>query len=165
MSPNGILIAEDEISASQELRELLEKLGYRVLAVASSSAEALHKAEELHPEIVLMNIRLKGEKDGIQTGSLLHARNNTPIVYMIDYSNQATIRRVTTTGPFGYIFRPFDEKQILATIETALVRHQLERKLRQNRQWLNTTLTSIGDGVIATDDQGLVRLINRIRVG
>ena len=162
MSPNGILIAEDEILAVQELRELLERLGYKVADVASSGAEALRKAEKLHPEIVLMNIRLKGKKDGIQTGSLIHALHDTPIVYMIDYSNQATIRRATATGPFGYIFRPFDEKQIFAAIETALIRHQLERKLQQSRQWLNTTLTSIGDGVIATDERGLVRFINPI---
>ncbi|HEX5808312.1 MAG TPA: response regulator [Anaerolineales bacterium] len=162
MSASDILIAEDENSAAQELREQLEGLGYRVVDVASSSAEALYKTEKLRPQIVLMNIRLKGEKDGIQTGSLLHALHGTPVVYMIDYSNQATIRRVTATGPFGYIFRPFDEKQIVATIETALIRHKLERKLQQSRQWLNTTLTSIGDGVIATDDQGLVRFINPV---
>lgn len=162
MSANDILIAEDENSTAQELRERLEGLGYRVIDIAASSAEALQKTEKLHPEIVLMNIRLKGERDGIQTGSLLHALHGTPIVYMTDYSNQAMIRRVTATGPFGYIFKPFDEKQIVATIETALIRHKLERKLQQSRQWLNTTLTSIGDGVIATDDQGLVRFINPV---
>ncbi len=64
--------------------------------------------------------------------------------------------------PFGYIFRPFDDKQIFAIIETALIRHQLESKLQQSRQWLNTTLTSIGDGVIAIDEQGLVRFINPV---
>src|SRR5574341_1375474 len=162
MSPNGILIAEDEISVAQELRERLEGLGYRVVDSASSSAEALRKTEKLHPEIILMNTRLKGKKDGIQTGSLIHALHDTPIIYVIDYNSPATIRRATTTGPFGYIFKPFDDKQIFATIETALIRHQLERKLRQSRQWLNTTLTSIGDGVIATDEQALVRFINPI---
>lgn len=162
MFTNGILIAEDEMSVAQELRELLEKLDYRVLDIASSSTEVLHKAQKLQPEIILMNTRLKGNKDGIQTGRLLHALHDTPIIYVIDYDGQATIRRATSTGPFGYIFRPFDEKQIFATIEIALIRHQLERKLQQSRQWLNTTLTSIGDGVIAIDDQALVRFINPV---
>ena len=162
MSPSSILIAEYDMSAAQELRERLEGLGYRVVDIASSSAEVLHKTEKLRPEIVLMNVRLKGKKDGIQTGNLLHALHDTPIVYMIDYSSQATIRHAAATGPFGYIFRPFDEKQIFATIETALIRHRLERELQQSRQWLNTLLTSIGDGVIATDEQGLVRFINPI---
>jgi PAS domain S-box-containing protein len=69
---------------------------------------------------------------------------------------------VGPTGPFGYIFRPFDDKYIFATIEIALIRHKMEKKLYQSRQWLNTTLTSIGDGVIATDEQGVVRFINPV---
>lgn len=162
MFPSGILIVEDDMLAAQELKGQLERLGYRVIDVASSSAEALHKTEKLHPEIVLMNIRLKGKKDGIQTGSLLHTLHDTPIVYIVDNDSQTTIRRAVATGPFGYIFRPFDEKQIFATIETALVRHQLETKLQQSGQWLNTTLRSIGDGVIATDERGLVRFINPV---
>jgi PAS domain S-box-containing protein len=162
MSATDILIVEDEKLAAQELRGRLEELGYKVVDIAYSSEEAIEKTEKLRPHIVLMNIRLKGTRDGIQTGSLIGDYHDTPIVYMIDYSSQATIRRAGATGPFGYIFRPFDKKQIFATIETALIRHHLESELRQSRQWLNTILTSIGDGVIATDEQGLVRFINPI---
>jgi PAS domain S-box-containing protein len=164
MSPNRILIVEDEISAAQELRERLEGMGYEVVDIASSTAEALSKTEKLLPELVVMDVRLKGKQDGIQTGSLLHVLHETPIVYMMDDNNQATIRRATATGPFGYIFRSFDDSQIFATIETALIRHQLERKHQQSRQWLNTILRSIGEGVIATDEQGFVRFINPIAV-
>ncbi len=162
MSATGILIAEDEKLIAQELRGLLEELGYKVVDIAYSGEEAIEKTEKLRPYIVLMNIRLKGTRNGIQTGSLIGDSHDTPIVYMVDYSSQATIRRAGASGPFGYIFRPFDKKQIFATIETALIRHQLESELQQSRQWLNTTLTSIGDGVIATDEQGLVRFINPI---
>jgi PAS domain S-box-containing protein len=160
MAATEILIAEYEKTVAQELKVRLEKLGYKVVDIAYSSESAVEKTEKLHPDVVLMNVRLNGAIDGIQTGSYIRDFHDTPIVYMIDYSSQATIRRAGTTGPFGYIFRPFDEKQIFATIETALIRHELESKLRQSRQWLNTTLTSIGDGVIATDEQGLVRFIN-----
>jgi len=160
MPATEILIAEYENSVAQDLKLQLEKLGYNVVDIAYSGAEAGEKTEKLHPDVVLMNVRLNGAIDGIQTGSYIRDYHDTPIVYMIDYSSQATIRRAGTTGPFGYIFRPFDEKQIFATIETALIRHELESKLRQSRQWLNTTLTSIGDGVIATDEQRLVRFIN-----
>lgn len=160
MSAAGILIAEYENSVAQDLKVRLEGLGYRVLDIASSREEAFEKTEMLRPSIVLMNTRLKGATDGFQTGGQIRDDQDIPIVYIVDYGSQATIRRVGTTSPFGYIFRPFDEKQIFATIETALIRHQLERKLEQSRQWLNTTLTSIGDGVIATDEQGLIRFIN-----
>jgi PAS domain S-box-containing protein len=162
MSATDILIVEDEKSVAQGLRERLEELGYKVVDIAYSGEEAIEKTERLRPQIVLMNIRLQGTIDGIQTGNHIRDYHDTPIVYMIDYNSQATIRRAGATGPFGYIFRPFDDKQIFATIETALIRHELESKLRESRQWLNTTLTSIGDGVIATDEQGLVRFINPI---
>jgi len=160
MPATEILIAEYEKSVAQELKLQLEKLGYKVVDIAYSGEAAVEKTKKLRPDVVLMNVRLNGGIEGIQTGSYIRDYHETPIVYMIDYGSQATIRRVSSTGPFGYIFRPFDEKQILATIETALIRHELESKLRQSRQWLNTTLTSIGHGVIATDEQGLVRFIN-----
>ncbi|HLO27803.1 MAG TPA: response regulator [Anaerolineales bacterium] len=162
LSAADILIAEEKRSVAQELKKLLEDLGYEVVEIACSGEEAVEKTEKLRPQVVLMNIRLKGTRDGIQTGSYIRDFYDTPIVYVVDYTSQATIRRAGATGPFGYIFRPFDEKQIFAIIETALIRHQLESKLQQSRQWLNTTLTSIGDGVIATDEQGLVRFINPI---
>ena len=160
MSSAEILIAENEASVAQELKARVEGLGYRVVDIAYSGEEVIQKTERLRPRLVLMNTRLKGSIDGLQTGGLIREIQNVPIVYLVDYGSQATIRRVGATGPFGYVFRPFDEKQIFAAIETALIRHHMEGKLEQSRQWLNTTLTSIGDGVIATDEQGLVRFIN-----
>ena len=162
MSVTDILIVEDNDSVAQELRGQLEALGYKVLDVASSGQEAIEKTKTLRPHIVFMNIRLKGTIDGIQAGSDIREEYDTPVVYTMDYSSQATIRRAGATGPFGYIFRPFDGKQIFATIEIAVIRHQLESQLQQSKQWLNTTLTSIGDGVIAIDEQGLVRFINPV---
>jgi PAS domain S-box-containing protein len=160
MSAPDILIVEDDRSVARELHERLEELGYRVVGIACTGEEAIEKTKQLHPSIVMMNMRLKGKLDAIQIGSQIRDQYDTPVIYMIDYSSQATIRRAGATGPFGYVFQPLEEKQIFATIEIAMIRHQLESKLRQSRQWLNTTLTSIGDGVIATDEQGLVRFIN-----
>jgi PAS domain S-box-containing protein len=162
MSGADILIAEYDRSVAQELKVRLEALGYRVIDIAYSAEEAIEKTGRLRPRLLLMNTRLKGIIDGLQTGNNVCEDQDIPVVYMVDFGSQATLRRVGATGPFGYIFRPFDEKQIYAIIEMALMRHQLERKLEQSRQWLNTTLTSIGDGVIATDEQGLVRFMNPV---
>lgn len=160
MSAADILIVEHEAAVAQDLKAQLEELGYRVVDVACSGEEAIEMTARLHPHVVLMNTRLQGAINSLQTGANIRDDQDIPIIYMVDYGSQSTIRRVGATGPFGYIFRPFDQKQIYATIETALIRHQLESKLQQSRQWLNTTLTSIGDGVLATDEQGLVRFIN-----
>ena len=160
MSAIDILIVEDDPLLAQELREQLEELGYRVRDIARSGEEAIEKTKTLFPHIVLMNMRRTGLVDGLQTGSHIRSNYDTPVIYMTDYGSQTIIRRAGATGPFGYIFRPLDKKQIFATIEIAVIRHQLESQLKQSRQWLNTTLTSIGDGVIATDEQGFVRFIN-----
>lgn len=160
MSPVSILIVEEDASIARELAEHLEGLGYRIAGNARSSQEALQMIEQFQPGIVLTNVRIKGKLEGIRTGSLVHRLHDLPVIYVIDQGSQATIRRAAATSPFGYIFRPFDQKQVLATIETALIRHQLERKLEQSRQWLNTTLTSIADGVLATDEQGRIRFMN-----
>ncbi len=96
----------------------------------------------------------------MQAGSLIRKQHDLPVVYIIDKTSQDTIRRAGTTGPFGYIFKPFEKSQIFATIETALLRHLLEKRLRESHQWLNTILTNIGDGVVATDENGFIRFIN-----
>jgi len=119
MSATEILIAEDEKSVAHELKERLEALGYKVAGIINSGEDAVQVAEELQPDLVLMNVRLRGARSGIKTGSLIHTLHDIPIVYLVDFSSQATIRRAGATGPFGYIFRPFDEKYLYGTIETA----------------------------------------------
>jgi PAS domain S-box-containing protein len=162
MPARAILIAEVDSDAAHELSLHLESFGYQVAGIACSSEEALEKIGELNPDLVLMNIRLKGAIDGIQTGNLIRTYRNIPIIYLVETSGYDTIRRAGATEPFGYIFKPYDERRVFATLETALLRHELESKLHESRQWLNTTLTSIGDGVIATDENGRVRFINLV---
>ncbi len=162
MSATRVLIAELDSTSAHELARHVQAFDYHVVGIAFSGEETLARIRELNPDLVLMNIRLKGAIDGIQTGSLIRTYQNIPIVYLVDTSGQNTIRRAGATEPFGYIFKPFDERRIFATLETALIRHELESRLQESRQWLNTTLTSIGEGVIATDEHGRVRFINPI---
>jgi PAS domain S-box-containing protein len=162
MAAIRILIAEVDSASAHELAGHLEGFGYQVAGIACSSEETLAMIRELNPDLVLMNIYLKGSIDGIQTGGLIRTYRNIPIIYVVDTSRRETIRRAGATEPFGYIFKPFDEMRIFATLETALIRHELESRLNESQQWLNTTLTSIGDGVIATDENGRVRFINLV---
>jgi len=162
VSANILLITNDR-SVARDLHERLVKLGYRIVGVAASEEEGLIKIEAFKPDLILTDIRLEVASGGeIKTGKLIQVRYDLPVIYITESVGQNTIRRARLTGPFGYVYKPFDDQQLLVTMETALTRHQLERKLRESRQWLNTTLTSIGDGVIATDEQGLVRFINPV---
>lgn len=155
-----ILVVTDNQNIASNLRERLTKLGYQVIGFAASEQESIAKIRESKPDVIMTDINLRRGRGGIKTGGLIQSTYNIPIIYITRTIGQATIQRARSTGPFGYIFEPFDDSQLIVTIETALTRHQLERKLRESRQWLNTTLTSIGDGVIATDEHGLVRFIN-----
>jgi len=162
MEKTGILIVTNEKDSSHDLREHLTKLGYRVVGIATSNEEIIAKIETVKPELILTDIRLNGDGEGIKTGQLIHSTYNTPIIYITGSVGETTIQRANSTGTFGYIFKPFDEKQIYATVETALSRHRLESELREGRRWLNAVLDGINDGVIALDNQRMIRFINPI---
>ena len=156
-----LLLVLDETFAS-ELQVPLKRLGYQVVDSVANSQQALERVAELQPDLVLVSIHLDGELGGISVGKQIYNQFDLPVIYISDQSGQATIRRSGGTAPFGYLFRPIDEKQILATIEVALTRHSMEKKVRESEQWLSAILHSISDGVIALDMEERIRFINPI---
>jgi diguanylate cyclase (GGDEF)-like protein/PAS domain S-box-containing protein len=162
MSPAQIMVVEDESIVAKDINHRLKSLGYQVPAMASSGAEAIKKASQTLPDLVLMDIRLKGDMDGVETAEQIRRRFNIPVVYLTAYADNPTLQRAKVTEPFGYILKPFEERELHTCIEVALYKHQMERKLRESEQWLATTLRCIGDGVMATDMTGRVKFINRV---
>lgn len=160
MAPVKILIVDNDRAVTRDLQERLTRLGYEVAGIATTSDDAVTQASKLKPNLVIMNVRLRSGRDGIKTGSLIHSKSNTPIIYFSSQAGQDTIRRAGDTGSFGHIIKPFDDSQLFVTIEVARVRYKLENQLRESEQWLNGVLMSIGDGVIAVDKSGKVRFIN-----
>lgn len=158
----NLLIVTNKEKVAHDLRERLTKLNYRVVGIATSDKELMDRIEETKPDLILTDIRLNGEREGIKTGKLIHSTYNIPIIYVTGSIGESTIQRAKSTGPFGYIFEPFDDKHIYATIETALLRHHLEAELLEGRRWLNAVLDGISDGVIALDRQGEIRFINPV---
>jgi len=157
-----ILVVEDESIVARDLQSRLRSLGYDVPAVAATGEEALKKAADIRPDLVLMDIRLKGAMDGIETAEQLRELFNVPPVYLTAYTDSETLRRAKITEPFGYIVKPFDERELHSAIEMALYRHKTETKLRQSEQWLAAILRSTGDGVIAASKAGLVVSMNPV---
>lgn len=160
MARAQILIVEDESITAKDIEARLERLGYEVPAIVHSGEEALEKALELHPDLVLMDIRLRGSLDGIEAAEQMRARCDVPVAYLTAYADDATLSRAMRTGPFGYIVKPFEERELHSTIETALERHRLEKEVTEGRRWLETILRAAGDAIIATDRDGLVRFMN-----
>jgi PAS domain S-box-containing protein len=162
MSDVRILIAESDPTISNELQGILENLCFTVVGVAHLSSEIIPAILASQPNVVLMNLHNRAGGGITPTGGYIHKKFAVPVVYIVDQASEDMIRNTGATHPYGYIFRPFNEKHILSTIETARIRHQFEKNLNENRKWLNAILTSVGDAVIACDDTGLVQFINPV---
>jgi CheY-like chemotaxis protein len=124
MAKAQILIVENDNIIVMELRDRLQSLGYAVSAVTSYGEEAIAEAEKTHPDLVLMNIRLKGHIDGIEAAEEIRDRFDIPVVYLTALTDQDTLQRAKMTEPYGYIIKPFSERQLQATIKMALGKHE-----------------------------------------
>ncbi|MBI2865495.1 MAG: PAS domain S-box protein [Chloroflexi bacterium] len=157
-----ILIVEDEGIEALDIQHRLISLGYPSPEFVFSGEDAIKKAEDICPDLVLMDIMLNGEIDGVTAAEQIHARFDIPIIYLTAYADEDTLKRAKITEPYGYIVKPFKDREVHITIDMALYRHQMERKLRESEKWLATTLRSIGDAVVATDRTGLITFMNTV---
>ncbi|MBV9386333.1 MAG: response regulator [Chroococcidiopsidaceae cyanobacterium CP_BM_ER_R8_30] len=160
MSDANILVVEDEIIVAKDIQNRLTRLGYTVLGVVDNGEEAIRQAKKFRPDLVLMDIKLKGEMDGIEAAKLIYTCFHIPVIYLTANADKITIERARKAEPFGYIIKPFKERELSITIEITLSKHQLERKLQESEKWLTTVLRSIGDAVITSDHQGTITFIN-----
>jgi diguanylate cyclase (GGDEF)-like protein/PAS domain S-box-containing protein len=158
----SLLVIEDERIVARDLKLSLESLGYSVPAIADSGEMAIEKADEHRPDLILMDIRLAGEIDGITAARMILEQFDIPVIYLTAHSDEATLARAKFTHPLGYIIKPFEERELRAIIEMALYKHKMELQLKENSRWLSTVLNSIGDGVITTDTAGRITLLNPV---
>lgn len=162
MDKTTILIVEDEAIIAADLAGKLGLLGYEVVGTAATGEDAVEMACGLEPQVVLMDIRLKGPMDGIEAAEAITRRHCAAVIYLTAHSDAVTLARAKLSGPFGYILKPFEERELSTTIEMALYKHQSEQKLREQREWLQVTLSSIGDAVITCGTDGLVTFLNPV---
>ncbi len=162
MTKARIMVVEDESIIAEDIKLSLQGMGYEVAGVIYSGEDAVKEAEELKPDLVLMDIVLRDKMNGIDAADNIRTRLNIPIIYLTAYADEKTIERAKITEPFGYIIKPFDDKELHSAIETALYKHKAEKKLKESREWLATVLRSIGDAVIATDSEGRIIFMNPV---
>jgi len=155
-----ILVVEDESIVAKDIQRSLQKMDYDVPALASTGRSAIKKAGEFSPDLILMDIVLKGDMDGIEAANEIMSQYHIPVVYLTAFSDEEMLARAKITEPFGYLIKPFDEKELHTTIEMALYKNKMERRLRSNESLLSTTLTSIGEAVIVLDPEDKVTFIN-----
>ena len=162
MAEAQVLVVEDDNIIAMDIKSRLQALGYAVSAVVFSGQEAIEKAAETQPDLVLMDIRLRGHMDGVEAAERIHTRFDIPVVYLTAHADESTLQRAKLTEPYGYILKPFEERELHTAVEMALYKHKMEKKLKESERWLATLLRSIGDAVIATDAHGSVTFMNPI---
>ena len=160
MSKPKILVVEDEGLVAKSIQSMLNNMGYEAPDVALSGEKAIKKAGEIRPDLILMDIKLKGEMDGIEAAEIIHDRFDIPVVYLTAFADEETLERAKITEPFGYLLKPFEEQDLQSTIEMALYKSKMEQRLKEREHWFSTVLQSIGDAVIATDKNGNVTFMN-----
>ena len=156
-----ILIVEDERITAEDLAEVLKELGYRVSGVVSSGDEALREAERNPPDLVLMDIRIRGEMDGTETAHLLRERFDVPVVYLTAHADRDTLERAKHSRPLGYIVKPFHEAELHASVEMALYKHRHDRRSRSREQHVTDVLGALSLGIASVDQDGMIRMMNR----
>jgi len=156
------LVVEDERIVARDIQAALRQLGYEVPATAASGDDALRLVEEIRPHLIMMDINIQGDKDGVQTAMLVRERFDVPVVFLTANSDDATLHRAKQAQPYGFLLKPFEERELRAVIETALYKPRVEARLRESEARLHAILRSIGDGVIAADRQGKVVFLNPV---
>ena len=143
MTGKRIFIVEDEGIVAADLADRLVHLGYTVAGLASSGERAIEKIAATRPDLILMDIILQDKLDGVQTAEEILKLYKIPVVFLTAHADDATIRRAQITGPFGYILKPFDERELHVAIEIALYRSQVEARLENMNHELQTALAEI----------------------
>jgi two-component system cell cycle sensor histidine kinase/response regulator CckA len=161
MPSKKILVVEDENLIAMEIQDRLKALGYSVPAITNSGEEAIKLVPQINPDLILMDIMLDGLLDGIETAKSIYNQYDIPIVFLTAYSDDETLERAKRSSPYGYLIKPLEEREIYTTIEIALYKHTIEKRLKERERWLSTTLKSIGDAVMTTDEHGIITFMNQ----
>lgn len=157
----SVLIVEDEQITASSLQGVLSRLGYAVAGIAPTGEAAVEMAARLRPDIVLMDIMLGDGIDGIEAASRIAALSDVPVVYVTSYSDEATLLRAKITAPFGYIIKPFTERDIATCLEITLYRKEIERRLRDSEERFRVLAGAARDAIVMGDEDARVVFWNR----
>ena len=157
-----LLIVEDERTIVATLRKQLQDAGYEVVGQTATGEDGVAQAGRLRPDLVLMDIHLAGDMDGVAAAGLIRSRFRLPVVFLTTDSSRAVLDRAKSTGPHGYLLKPPGRRELEVVVETALAKHRMERQQEERERWFAAVLKSIGDGVVAIDGAGRITFMNPV---
>jgi two-component system, cell cycle sensor histidine kinase and response regulator CckA len=157
---SSVMVVENERIIARDISDSLIAMGYEVTGTAATAAECVQSAAQRRPDLVLMDIHLAGELDGIEAAHLLRERFALPVVFLTAYADDKTLDRAKLAGALGYLTKPFRKPDLRSAVEVGLFRHAREREVRERERWSSILLRSLGDAVIAVDSEGHVSFMN-----
>lgn len=158
----SVLVVEDEVLIQREIASSLSAFGFGRVDTAASADEAIARAVAHCPDIVVMDIRIKGNRDGIEAGRVLRRDFGAALIYLTSHSDSATIARAASTMPHGYLTKPIHYPNLRTALKIAIIRNRAEQALREQERWFSTTIDSIADGVVTVDRSGSVTYMNAV---
>ena len=164
MAQTNVLVVEDESIVSKDIQHSLKKLGYNVVGAANTGEQAVQLALEHHPDIILMDIMLKGEMNGIEAAEAIRRETSIPVIFLTAYADESTLARAKVTQPHGYIIKPFKEIDIHTSIEMALYKHKKEAEVLKERDMLYSLVENKESGrdiMFVKSNSRLVKLNTR----
>jgi len=160
MSKGKILITEDNRSVAESIKRMVISLGYQVAAIVVSGFEAIEFAKKNNIDLILMDINLEGEMDGIEAAQIINKEFDNPIIFLTAFSDEKTMKRAMEAGPYGYILKPFELNTLKTTLEIALYKNKTERKIKESELWWKSAFDSIEECIIMTTKEGYINYIN-----
>ena len=160
MQKTKILVVEDESIVAKDIQSTLIKLGYDVPATASSAVLAYEKLKEINPDLVFLDIKLKGEEDGINIAEHIQSNYQIPVIFLTSYVDQVTLDRAKVTEPYGYIVKPFNETDLKTTVEMALFKFSRDKAVKEKNSRLSNALAQVDEAIIISDTECRVTFIN-----
>ncbi|HNR48795.1 MAG TPA: response regulator [Bacteroidia bacterium] len=155
-----ILVVEDESIVAKDIQQTLIRLGYDVPATASSAPNAFAKLEEYDPDLVFLDIKLKGEQDGIHVAEHIRQKYDIPVIFLTSFVDKNTLDRAKVTEPYGYLVKPFNESDLQTTVEMALYKFKKDLQSRENEKRFANALTNVEDAILVTDMECRVSFLN-----
>jgi len=160
MEKEKILIVEDEVISANVFKKIVNSLGYKVVGIAASGLEAIECVQKLKPDLILMDISLNWEMDGIEAAATIRKEYDLPIIFLSAISDQQTINRAMESDPYGYLIKPIEKDALKVTLEIALYKSKSERKIKERELWWKSSLGSIVQGIITTTKDGNINYMN-----
>lgn len=155
-----VFIVEDDPTINMHLEFMLKNKGYQVIGNAANSNDAIDAVRIMNPDLILMDVSIEGELDGIDTALIIKEQFNIPVVFITSFFDEATIARAKIATPFGYLIKPVSPKDLYVALDISLYNHAIETQIKENEQWFYTSLSSISDGIITIDKDEKVKFIN-----